>query len=140
LLHRQLAHVVRSRQVGVDDLIPILNRHHPNHGVAPYPGVIHENLKLFKIFLHILEKPNDLAMLGNIKLPEMEPILTGCVGFLEFLRGRGIGTVGDNHLSACGEKCFGHAPANSARATGHDNRLIFEIEIHDRWIGKKKER
>jgi hypothetical protein len=79
-------------------------------------------------------------MLGNIKLPEVELIFVIFIGFLEFLRGGGIGTVRGNHLSACGEKRFGHTPADSTRATGHNNSLIFEIEIHDRWIGKKKER
>ena len=62
------------------------------------------------------------------------------VGFLEFLCGRAIGTVGGNHLSARGEKRFRHAPADSSRTPGHNNSLIFEIEIHVRWIGKKKER
>jgi hypothetical protein len=70
----------------------------------------------------------------------VEPVLILFVGLLEFLCGRGIGTVRGNHLSACGEKCFSHTPANPARTAGYNNSLIFEIEIHDRWIGKKKER
>jgi len=59
---------------------------------------------------------------------------------LEFLWGGGIGTVSGNHLSACDKKRFGHTPADSARTAGHNNSLIFKIEIHDRWIGMKKER
>jgi hypothetical protein len=132
MLHRQLAHVVRARQVGVDDRIPIFDRHHPDHGVAPYPGIIHENLKLFKIFLYILEKRNDIVRLGNIKLPEVEPVFVLCVGVLEFLCGGGIGTISGNHLSACGEKRLGHTPTDSARTAGHNNSLVFEVEIHDR--------
>ena len=62
------------------------------------------------------------------------------VGFLKFLRGGGVGAVRGYHLSASVKKRFGHTPADSACTAGHNNSLIFEIEIHDRWIGKKEER
>jgi len=124
----------------LDDILPIVYRHHPHYGVASYPGVIDENFKLFEIFLHVFEKRNDVVMFGNIKLPEVEPVFIRLVVLLKFLRGGGIGTVRGNHLSACGEKRLRYTPADSAGTAGDNNRLIFEVEIHDRWIGKKRER